>query len=136
MAQARSWIRRKLSPNTVHTLQSMRHASTQMLAGPDLWQLRLDLERRIEARLRETEAAQDVQLMAAVREELTSELDRWSQDMMDRMDILLGASNRLVGSLEARIAELERRLMATSGDTVNGHAGTTKVAAPQAGAGS
>lgn len=135
MSLLRAWLREHLSPKSVETLRSVRHVSAQAIAGADLWQLRVDLERRIEARLRETDAAQDARIMVAVREELTSELDRWSQDMMDRMDILLGASNRLVGSFEDRIAELERRLPVASGDSTNGHSGATEVAAPSAPAG-
>jgi hypothetical protein len=106
----------------------MRHASVQALAGADLYHLRVDLEHRIEDRLHETEIAQDARIMAVVREELTSELDRWSQDMMDRMDILLGASNRLVASFEDRIAELERRL-AAQGDAADSRSASTERAA-------
>lgn len=130
MPQVRSWLKHNLSPNTVDALRSMRHASAQALAGADLWNLRLDLERRIEDRLRETDAAQDARIMAAVREELTTELDRWSEDMLDRMDILLGASNRLVASFEERIAELERRVAALTDEAANGHTEAAGVPAP------
>lgn len=126
---ARTWLKRTLSPKTVDTLQSVRHVSAQMLAGADLWQLRIDLERHIEARLSETEAVQDARIMALIREELTRELDRWSQDMMDRMDILLGASNRIVAALEARVAELERRNPAKAAEAPNGHSDATAIAA-------
>lgn len=130
MPQVRGYLKQRLSPKSVDTLRSVRHASAQALAGADLWQLRLDLERRIEERLRDTDAVQDVRIMAAVRDELTSELARWSEDMMDRMDVLLGASNRLVASLEDRIAELERRLADRSDEAVNGHVEATGVPAP------
>lgn len=126
---ARTWLKRTLSPKTVDTLQSVRHVSAQVLAGADLWQLRIDLERRIEERLSETEAVQDARIMAFIREELTRELDRWSQDMMDRMDILLGASNRIVASLEARVAELERRNPAKAAEAPNGHSDASAIAA-------
>lgn len=120
MIQIRGWLKRNLSPTTVDTIRSVRHASAQAIAGADLWQLRVDLERRIEARLRETEAVQDARILGAVREELRNELDRWSEDLMDRMDILLGASNRLVASFEERIADLERRLASQSEEALNG----------------
>ncbi|MGH7685723.1 MAG: hypothetical protein ACREN2_02740 [Candidatus Dormibacteria bacterium] len=118
----RTWLKQTLPPNTVDSLRTVRHASAQALAGADLWQLRLDLERRIEDRLRETEAVHDERIMAAIREELAAELDRWSEDLMDRMDILLGASNRLVASFGERVTELERRLAALTEDGANGHA--------------
>lgn len=130
MPQVRSWLKHNLPPSTVDALRSVRHASAQAIAGADLWNLRLELERRIEARLRETDAAQDARIMAAVREELTSELDRWSEDMLDRMDILLGASNRLVASFEDRIAELERRVAALTDEAVNGHVTAAPVPPP------
>lgn len=129
MPPVRAWLKQKLSPSTVDTLRSVRHASAQAIVGADLWHLRVDLERRIEARLRETEAVQDERIMATVREELTSELDRWSEDIMDRMDILLGASNRLVAAFEERIAGLERRVAALQDDPANGHAAAAAVAA-------
>lgn len=127
MAKVRGWLKQNLPPTTVDSLRSVRHISAQAIAGADLWQLRLDLERRIEERLRETEAAQDARVMAAVREELQRELDRWSEEMMDRMDILLGASNRMVAACEERIAELERLVAARRDESVNGHAGAAEV---------
>ena len=108
MSATRSWLKQKLPPATIDRLRSMRHASSQALTGADMYHLRVELERRIELRLRETEVVLDERIIAAFREELTSELDRWGQDMMDRMDILLGATNRLIASLESRVAELER----------------------------
>lgn len=108
MPSTRSWLKQKLPPATVDALRSVRHASSQALIGADIYHLRMDLEHRIERRLSETEDAQDARIIASFRDELTSELDRWGQDMMDRMDILLGATNRMIASLESRVAELER----------------------------
>jgi hypothetical protein len=121
MPALRDVLKQRLSPATVDNLRAVRHASAQALAGADLWHLRVDLERRIDERLRETDAAQDARIMAAIHEELTRELDRWGQDVMDRVDILLGATGRLVASLEERVAELERRVTAPSLEALTPH---------------
>lgn len=132
MPQPRAWLKKHLSPNTVDALRTVRHASAQAIAGADLFHLRVDLERRIEERLRDTDAAQDARLMMAMREELTAELDRWGQDMMDRMDMLLAASARLAGALEDRVAELERRLSSEVANAANGRpAGQASRAEPR-----
>lgn len=108
MSSTRSWLKDKLPPATIDRLRAVRHASSQALTGADMYHLRADLERRIDQLVRESDVVHDARILAAFREELTGELDRWGQDMMDRMDILLGATNRLVATLESRVAELER----------------------------
>jgi hypothetical protein len=83
-----------------------------VLAGADLYRLRVDLERRIEDRLQATGAIRDERIMDVIREELAGELNRWGQDLIERTDLLLAANDRLVSSLEERVTALERRTVA------------------------
>lgn len=96
-----------------------------MLAGADLYHLRVDLEKRIEDRLRQSEAVQDERLLVTLREEvrreLNDEFERWTQELMDRMDVLFGAWSRIVSTLEDRIDQLERRTQQAE-RVVNGRA--------------
>jgi BMFP domain-containing protein YqiC len=52
------------------------------------------------------------------------------------MDVLLGASSRLIAALEDRVAELEQRVTAQSEEAVNGHMDANDARAPQLGVGS
>lgn len=100
----------------MNTLRTVRHASSQALTGADMYQLRVELERRIEERLDVTDSAQDQRIMAAVRALLLDEIDHWAADVLQRVDIRLAASSRLNASLAERVALLERRAVAVNGD--------------------
>ncbi|MBV8528497.1 MAG: hypothetical protein JOZ75_09295 [Candidatus Dormibacteraeota bacterium] len=124
MTTLRTRIREHLPPATVESLRAIRHASAQGLVGADLYHLRVELEQSIEHRLQQSEAVQHERLLLALRDqlrrELDAELERRTQELMDRLDVLFGAWSRIVSTLEDRIDVLERR--ETPADTeVNGH---------------
>ena len=116
MPSVRHWVKRRLPHKTVDALRTVRHASSQALTGADMFHLRVELEQRIDERLRATDAAQDQRIMAAVRALLLDEMDRWAADVIERVELRLAASARRSARLDERALSVTRPAVAANGD--------------------